>query len=265
MGIRRRSAFTLVELLVVIGIIAVLVAILLPALARARQQAMSAQCLSNLRQIGMALTMYANDNHSVIPMATINGSGVPRWHQLLQGVDNTGTLIGNVYIQNTQILSCPRARPEKPGTYGMFNNDFVKKKLPRYGPEMFYNGTSGSPTFKGIFLTRTPTPSDYLLVGCTSWYNTALSTFFIDQGSYSWISYGGDIGSGGQFAGLWAAHMNQVNAVFADGHAESCDKGRLLGTSNPNGNSTANSPADNSTHATGITWWKNEDFSVNDF
>ena len=58
---RRTRAFTLVELLVVIGIIAVLIAVLLPVLNRARQQAKQAQCSSNLRQMGQALGMYVND------------------------------------------------------------------------------------------------------------------------------------------------------------------------------------------------------------
>jgi prepilin-type N-terminal cleavage/methylation domain-containing protein/prepilin-type processing-associated H-X9-DG protein len=63
-----RKAFTLVELLVVIGIIALLIAILLPSLAQAREAARRAACLSNLRQVGMAMRFYAGDNRDQVPL-----------------------------------------------------------------------------------------------------------------------------------------------------------------------------------------------------
>ena len=74
----RRSAFTLVELLVVIGIIAVLVALLLPSLNSARRQSQSVKCLSSLRQIGMGFQAYAQTYKNYWPCA-VHDAGNPTW------------------------------------------------------------------------------------------------------------------------------------------------------------------------------------------
>jgi len=73
----RRRAFTLVELLVVIGIIALLVALLLPALGRARDQATTTRCLSNLRQLALAANEYATRHHGQLPVSSYSVTHLP--------------------------------------------------------------------------------------------------------------------------------------------------------------------------------------------
>ena len=71
------SGFTLIELLVVIAIIAILAAMLLPALAKAKQKGQSTVCLNDLKQVGLAMLMFADENEDMVPRGTAGNSR--RW------------------------------------------------------------------------------------------------------------------------------------------------------------------------------------------
>jgi prepilin-type N-terminal cleavage/methylation domain-containing protein/prepilin-type processing-associated H-X9-DG protein len=143
---RPATGFTLIELLVVIAIIAILAAILFPVFAQAREKARQATCLSNLKQLGLATTMYAQDcDETLLPAQT----GTLRWPQLLAP-----------YTKSRGFVLCPTARYSAPIATGLTYADTINDPVGPGGFNDYYYGLYPSYGFNYAYLSPSPTCPD---------------------------------------------------------------------------------------------------------
>jgi prepilin-type N-terminal cleavage/methylation domain-containing protein len=127
-GLSHSFGFTLIELLVVIAIIAILAAMLLPALARAKTKAQAVQCESNMRNWSLALQMYASDNSDCLPFfAAMDDPTLPRTFDFLASYvgNKTAQTLADSDVTRTKVRMCPGGSytppPYYPGTWESTN------------------------------------------------------------------------------------------------------------------------------------------------
>ena len=109
-----RPAFTLIELLIVIAVIAILAAILFPVFAQAREKARQTSCLSNLKQLGTGLLMYAQDYDEQLPLAAYaTDTGAVTWHDII-----------DPYLKNKDVWLCPSSQVKRTDAGGARTTHF---------------------------------------------------------------------------------------------------------------------------------------------
>ena len=196
-----KRGFTLVELLVVIAIIAVLAALLLPTLSKAKTKAWSVQCLAHLRQISLGMKLYADDSNG----RYAESAGVIEWNQTdpTTGVQSWMQQIIS-YVQTTNIYRCPANKlvaADKQSNFNFFN-----------GARAAYiaSNSNRAPVISQSILF----PSSYVMSGDTLEFNPLDA----DKDDYSQNCVGG--ASNGLPAIEWQAHSKGQNLAFEDGHAK---------------------------------------------
>jgi prepilin-type N-terminal cleavage/methylation domain-containing protein len=232
---RSKRGFTLIELIVVIAIIAILAAILFPVFAQAREKARQSSCLSNLKQIGLAITLYIAD-YEAYPLSSSPSTTVPRtrWPDYV-----------SPYVKNEPLFICPSA------SLTLFGKQWAHDPTKRYGGYGYnyqYLGNSRFPFTAPDAAVQVP--AETVVVADTNGVRRDNDTisggeYTVDpplpssRGSGKPSGYYGDAAAGecgtGQLGpGVWGCrstpaerHHQMGTVTFADGHTKAMRLSRL--------------------------------------
>jgi len=210
----KRIGFTLIELLVVIAIIAILAAILFPVFARAREKAREASCLSNVKEITLALMMYISDHDQTYPMSGYQhaGSGLPCdgkvfWPLIVDPYIKTGTGPGS-----QGIWKCPSAVSKVNWYCGAYADYGMNNQL------------------FGVLATKLEQPAQTVCIG-EAWI-THEGTADEREGWYVWYGFKEYEYTGGGYYDAYGTrydHNKRANYGFCDGHAKGGNEQAMLG------------------------------------
>ncbi|MCC7495220.1 MAG: DUF1559 domain-containing protein [Fimbriimonadaceae bacterium] len=247
---RTTRAFTLIELLVVIAIIAILAAILFPVFAKAREKARQSSCVSNLKQLGLAVAQYCQDYDETYPYLRIGAWGTPTGspRSCANGMED----LTAPYIKNAQVWACPSDNLRRNTNDGNTNydcdGDGDGKPILSYTGTWYlstqtdsaawgiFGNTRASASSRSRVMAQIPAPAETIMLyelwmdaqrwesyTYYRWYSSNLYTY----DSYPTVLlYGTD----GQMA--MGAHMELGNYCFADGHVKAIRNKALFSPKN---------------------------------
>jgi prepilin-type N-terminal cleavage/methylation domain-containing protein/prepilin-type processing-associated H-X9-DG protein len=260
-----KRAFTLIELLVVIAVIAILAALLLPALAKAKEQGTAKSCLSNTHQMALGVMMYADDNRQIFPDPGPQPPLGPRWWSPGPFKNSLGLMCGGEwlledqitpntpapmiepYVNSKMIWVCPKRRrgltyTTATGTWDPSVTGFLSYGFNEIGCFCLASTSGGAmpvptPRFKYTLAQR---PAQLLCITEVSGSNNPLDCdgnggSSVD-GDAAWLDgvWGensgpdaGVVGFNGRLQTAYAKHDNMMNVLYVDGHSEATLVSRL--------------------------------------
>ena len=249
----RCPAFTLIELLVVIAIIAILAAMLLPALAKSKETAMASGCLSNTRQISLGTMMYAGDSQDYFPQVSPwwtpgpyqNSLGLPcggEWFRADKKTPNTIAAMLTTLIPNNNTWVCPKRKrgSDYVTSTGVQAGDPSITGFLSYGFNEIgvFGGPDSSGQMTGIpqkfKSSNTRYPADTITICDVSGSNDPSKINGVADAAWldtEWAGYSGQaqpvIGFNQRVQTAYSKHNNRLDFIYVDGHAAASYPSRI--------------------------------------
>jgi len=237
--LNKKDGFTLIELLVVVAIIAILAAMLLPALSKARERARQAVCLNNLKQLGNTLYMYANDYNDYPPCGHVDFSWYPWYREFFQyiyGFPTSDEVKRRPYNWNTNhnvssvsVFVCPSDR--RPATSDISWSYSANMRI----------SVSSEWVYPPVKISSVPTPSKkfYLI----EWWWDGTPDGSAPDGAWTCIEPHNLFVGYENWPDAWPyTHHEQLqlhnggnNILFLDGHAKWCTEEEIVSEVGPQG------------------------------